>query len=176
VTVTVTPKSGSYVSGITPMTNGSRFSDKTYSDTSSSTRTITFTMPASDVTVYYYGLTKTESSSYGSVNSSNAGEIRSDVANGGLKGYTWKTWVAKNGTSAGWEKAGGKVVVNTMGMRVPSTTSTLYIPSNTEPSQYATGLSQGAVTYTGLAMLHGSKQSPEWVVNTAQAANITKTL
>ena len=39
-------------------------------------------------------------------------------------------------------------------------------------SSYAGGLENGPVTYTGLAMLHGSPTSPEYVLNNDQAYNL----
>lgn len=37
---------------------------------------------------------------------------------------------------------------------------------------YATGIKKGPVTYTGLAMLHGTPQEPEYVLNNDQAYNL----
>lgn len=37
---------------------------------------------------------------------------------------------------------------------------------------YAKGIESGAVTYTGLAMLHGTPQAPEYVLNTPQIENL----
>lgn len=39
-------------------------------------------------------------------------------------------------------------------------------------SSYSTGIENGPVTYTGLAMLHGSLNSPEYVLNSAQAGQL----
>lgn len=41
---------------------------------------------------------------------------------------------------------------------------------------YAEGLEQGPVTYTGLAMLHGTPSSPEYVMNSDQAYNVLSSL
>lgn len=42
--------------------------------------------------------------------------------------------------------------------------------------EFATGIENGPVTYTGLAMLHGSPSSPEYVLNTKQAGTLLKNL
>ena len=39
-------------------------------------------------------------------------------------------------------------------------------------SKYAGGIEEGPVTYTGLAMLHGSTSKPEYVLNNDQAYNL----
>jgi hypothetical protein len=43
-------------------------------------------------------------------------------------------------------------------------------------SGYASGIENGPVTYTGLAMLHGSPSSPEYVLNSEQAGTLLKNL
>ena len=40
--------------------------------------------------------------------------------------------------------------------------------------KYASGIENGPVTYTGLAMLHGSSSSPEYVLNSDQAYNLLR--
>lgn len=44
--------------------------------------------------------------------------------------------------------------------------------SNLYWKSYSSGLENGPVTYTGLAMLHGSAESPEYVLNNDQAYNL----
>lgn len=44
------------------------------------------------------------------------------------------------------------------------------------PEGFATGIENGPVTYTGLAMLHGSPSSPEYVLNSEQAGTLLKNL
>lgn len=41
---------------------------------------------------------------------------------------------------------------------------------------YSNGIKQGTVTYTGLAMLHGTPQSPEWVLNNSQMYNFVRNM
>jgi hypothetical protein len=41
---------------------------------------------------------------------------------------------------------------------------------------YSSGIENGPVTYTGLAMLHGSPSSPEYVLNSDQAGTLLKNL
>lgn len=41
---------------------------------------------------------------------------------------------------------------------------------------YSTGIENGTVTYTGLAMLHGTPQSPEWVLNNSQMYNFVRNM
>jgi hypothetical protein len=41
---------------------------------------------------------------------------------------------------------------------------------------YSSGIENGPVTYTGLAMLHGSPSSPEYVLNSEQAGTLLKNL
>lgn len=43
-------------------------------------------------------------------------------------------------------------------------------------SGYSSGIENGPVTYTGLAMLHGSPSSPEYVLNSDQAGTLLKNL
>ena len=42
--------------------------------------------------------------------------------------------------------------------------------------RYSTGIEQGPVTYTGLAMLHGSISKPEYVLNSDQAYNLLRNM
>ena len=44
------------------------------------------------------------------------------------------------------------------------------------PQPYATGIEQGPVTYTGLAMLHGTPSKPEYVLNSDQAYNLLRNM
>lgn len=44
--------------------------------------------------------------------------------------------------------------------------------SKQKTNSYSTGIENGPVTYTGLAMLHGSLSSPEYVLNSAQAGQL----
>lgn len=41
---------------------------------------------------------------------------------------------------------------------------------------YATGIEEGPVTYTGLAMLHGTPSKPEYVLNSDQAYNLLRNM
>ena len=43
-------------------------------------------------------------------------------------------------------------------------------------NSYSTGIEQGPVTYTGLAMLHGSVSKPEYVLNSDQAYNLLRNM
>ena len=43
-----------------------------------------------------------------------------------------------------------------------------------QPHKYASGIENGPVTYTGLAMLHGSSSKPEYVLNSDQAYNLLR--
>ena len=44
------------------------------------------------------------------------------------------------------------------------------------PYSFSDGIENGPVTYTGLAMLHGSPSSPEYVLNSDQAGTLLKNL
>lgn len=59
-----------------------------------------------------------------------------------------------------WKKKGNKA------------TGAEYWGNNT----YSTGIEQGPVTYTGLAMLHGSVSKPEYVLNSDQAYNLLRNM
>jgi hypothetical protein len=50
-----------------------------------------------------------------------------------------------------------------------------YGPSS-DIAGYSSGIENGPVTYTGLAMLHGSPSSPEYVLNSEQAGTLLKNL
>lgn len=41
---------------------------------------------------------------------------------------------------------------------------------------YASGIEEGPVTYTGLAMLHGTPSKPEYVLNSDQAYNLLRNM
>lgn len=43
-------------------------------------------------------------------------------------------------------------------------------------ARYATGIEEGPVTYTGLAMLHGTPSKPEYVLNSDQAYNLLRNM
>lgn len=43
-------------------------------------------------------------------------------------------------------------------------------------ARYATGIEKGPVTYTGLAMLHGTPSKPEYVLNSDQAYNLLRNM
>ena len=47
-----------------------------------------------------------------------------------------------------------------------------YIEHEKEVAGYSSGIKNGPVTYTGLAMLHGSPNEPEYVLNNDQAYNL----
>ena len=52
-------------------------------------------------------------------------------------------------------------------------TSTKYSFTNT-PQRYSNGIENGPVTYTGLAMLHGTPSAPEYVLNSDQAYSLLR--
>lgn len=64
------------------------------------------------------------------------------------------------------ESTGDKVYIGNSG---------LYIDTSKTKS-YSTGIENGPITYTGLAMLHGSKNNPEYVLNSDQAYNLLKNM
>ena len=66
-------------------------------------------------------------------------------------------------------KNGYKVTYNKNGYVTSTKKET---PKRTGISKYAGGLEEGAVTYTGLAMLHGTPSKPEYVLNNDQAYNL----
>ena len=43
-------------------------------------------------------------------------------------------------------------------------------------ARYATGIEEGPVTYTGLAMLHGTPSKPEYILNSDQAYNLLRNM
>lgn len=43
-------------------------------------------------------------------------------------------------------------------------------------SRYSNGIEEGPVTYTGLAMLHGTPSKPEYVLNSDQAYNLLRNM
>lgn len=48
--------------------------------------------------------------------------------------------------------------------------------NNKKNTPYATGIEEGPVTYTGLAMLHGTPSKPEYVLNSDQAYNLLRNM
>lgn len=51
-----------------------------------------------------------------------------------------------------------------------------YSGENIKTRSYSTGIAGGAVDYTGFAMVHGSKQSPEYVLNSEQVYTLLRNL
>ena len=66
-------------------------------------------------------------------------------------------WLAKRNQSSGGSLGGGGSNSNRV-------------------SRYASGLEEGPVTYTGLAMLHGTPSKPEYVLNNDQAYNLLRNM
>ena len=62
------------------------------------------------------------------------------------------------------------------GEKVTIGNSGLYIDPNKVKKSYASGIENGPVTYTGMAMLHGSPSSPEFVLNSDQAYNLLRNM
>lgn len=64
------------------------------------------------------------------------------------------------------------------GQNVSIGNSGLYIDASkiSKSKSYASGLENGPVTYTGMAMLHGSPSNPEFVLNSDQAYNILRNM
>ena len=64
------------------------------------------------------------------------------------------------------------------GQNVSIGNSGLYIDASkiNKSKSYASGIENGPVTYTGMAMLHGSPSNPEFVLNSDQAYNILRNM
>lgn len=62
------------------------------------------------------------------------------------------------------------------GEKVTIGNSGLYIDPDKVKKSYASGIENGPVTYTGMAMLHGSPSSPEFVLNSDQAYNLLRNM
>ena len=64
---------------------------------------------------------------------------------------------------------------NSTGGKVNIGNSGLYIDTSKLKS-YSSGIENGPITYTGMAMLHGSPDMPEYVLNSDQAYNLLKNM
>ena len=71
---------------------------------------------------------------------------------------------SKAGTTV--SSGGYKITYNSLG----------YATSKVKEKSYSTGIENGPVTYTGLAMLHGTPTSPEFVLNSDQAYNLLRNM
>lgn len=85
----------------------------------------------------------------------------------------WKDYIDSGGSAPGWSgnssaanNGGSTGVTNPDGSWSPFPGGPVYKKS------YANGLKNGPVTYTGLAMLHGTPNNPEYVLNNDQAYNL----
>lgn len=84
------------------------------------------------------------------------------------KSSSSKNSMARDTSKAGTTVSSGgyKITYNSLG----------YATSKVKEKSYSTGIENGPVTYTGLAMLHGTPTSPEFVLNSDQAYNLLRNM
>ena len=104
----------------------------------------------------------------GTVVDKNTGNLSSSWSS---KGTGSSNTMARDPSKAGQtiSKNGYSVTYNEKGY---VTSTKKESPKRTGISKYAGGIEEGAVTYTGLAMLHGTPSKPEYVLNNDQAYNL----
>lgn len=116
----------------------------------------------------YIDASKIKSSSSGSSWTDDEMSEGFNAATTTTKSSSSKNSMARDTSKAGTTVSSGgyKITYNSLG----------YATSKVKEKSYSTGIENGPVTYTGLAMLHGTPTSPEFVLNSDQAYNLLRNM